>query len=47
MSQSDTHGLCSSFFWDKTNHIGGKLVKTQDVLKGGETFLPAKMHIKI
>lgn len=46
MSQRDTHVLCSSFRWDKTIHIGGKFVKTQAVLKGGERFLPARKHIK-
>lgn len=29
--------LCSNFLTDKTFHHGGKLIKTQDVLKGGET----------
>ena len=46
MSQCDTHVLRSSFRWDKTIHIGGKFVKTQAVLKGGERFLPARKHIK-
>lgn len=45
-SQSGTHMFCSGFLWDKTIHIGGKLVKTQDVLKVGKTFLHARKHIK-
>lgn len=32
--------LCSNFLTDKTFQHGGKLIKTQDVLKGGETSNP-------
>lgn len=37
-------GVC--FLPDKT-HLGGKLIKTQKGLKGGDTFLPAGKFLKL
>lgn len=39
--------LCNSFLWDKTFHLGGKFLKTQDSLKEDEMLRPSGKLLKI
>lgn len=39
--------LCSNFPQDETFYLGRKLIKTQDVLRGGATFYSTEKPVRL